>query len=103
MLRLFLMSLVAFLLQKLTKSSEVKPQHFVIANVASAILFAAGHLPATIVTLGIDALILVRCFLMNGGFGLIFGRLYRKYGIQYAMLAHAGMHIVSKLVWILFI
>lgn len=103
MLRLFLMSLVAFLLQKLTKSSEVKPLHLIIANVASVILFAASHLPATIATLGIDALILARCFLLNGGFGLIFGRLYRKYGIQYAMLAHAGLHIVSKLIWIAFI
>ena len=101
--RLFLMSLVAFLIQKLTKSPEVKPVHLLIANVVAAILFAAAHLPATIVTLGIDALIIARCFLLNGGFGLIFGLLYRKYGIQYAMIAHAGFHIVSKLIWILFI
>ena len=47
-------------------------------------------------------LILVRCFLLNGGFGLVFGRLYRKYGIQYAMLSHALLHIVSKLIWTVF-
>ena len=40
---------------------------------------------------------------MNGGFGLVFGRLYRKQGIEYAMLAHAGVHIVSKLIWLIFI
>ncbi len=43
------------------------------------------------------------CFLLNGGFGLLFGRLYRRYGIQYAMLSHALLHIVSKTVWTLFL
>ena len=36
-----------------------------------------------------------------GGFGLLFGWMYRKYGIQYAMLSHALLHIVSKTVWAL--
>ena len=39
----------------------------------------------------------------NGGIGLMFGRLYRKHGIAYAMIAHAGCHIVSKLIWVLFL
>jgi hypothetical protein len=50
-------------------------------------------------TIGLDALIIVRCFVMNGAYGVIFGELYRKYGIGYAMLAHAGVHIVSKAIW----
>ena len=37
-----------------------------------------------------DALVLLRCFLLNGELGLVFGWLYRKYGIQYAMIGHAG-------------
>lgn len=41
-------------------------------------------------------------FLLNGGFGLLCGWLYRKYGIQYSMLSHALLHIVSKMIWILF-
>jgi hypothetical protein len=48
-------------------------------------------------------MLLFRCFLLNGGFGLFFGWLYRKHGIQYAMLAHAALHIVSKLIWTLFV
>ena len=32
-----------------------------------------------------------------------FGWLYRKYGLRYAMIAHGGCHILSKLIWILFI
>ena len=77
---------------------------FVIANIVVAIFFAAGHLPATISIFGtLTPLILLRCFLLNGGFGLVFGWIYRKYGIVYAMIGHALFHIVSKLIWIIFI
>ena len=105
MLRLFMMSLIAFLLHKLFDRKKEKPATgiLVAANLIAALLFATGHLPATAVMMGITPMILVRCFLLNGGFGLLFGWLYRKYGLRYAMLAHAGCHIVSKLIWILFI
>ena len=105
MLRLFWMSLVAFLLWKLFAKNEEKPTVAIlmIANVVAAILFAAGHLPATLMMIGNSPMVLIRCFLLNGGFGLLFGYLYRKHGLRYAMLAHGGCHIVSKLIWILFI
>ena len=105
MLRLFFMSLVAFLLYKLFGKEADTPASwiFVVANVVSAILFAAGHLPATLAMLGGTPMILFRCFLLNGGIGLFFGYLYRKYGLRYAMIAHGGCHIVSKLIWILWI
>ena len=103
MLRLFFMSLIAFLLHKFSRKQEVSDSQLVIANVISAILFAAVHIPATLAMMELTPIVLARCFLMNGGFGLAFGRLYRKYGIQYAMLAHAGVHVISKLIWILFI
>lgn len=108
MLRLFFMSLIAFVLWKLFfrkyDAENIPTKVFVISNVIAALLFAAGHLPATFVTFGgITPLLLVRCFLLNGGFGLIFGWLYRKYGIVYAMLAHALFHIVSKLIFFIFI
>ena len=73
------------------------------ANVIAALLFSAGHLPTTFIMLGSSPVILLRCFLLNGGFGLLFGWLYRKYGLRYAMLAHGGCHVVSKLIWILFV
>ena len=105
MLRLFLLSLVAFILYKLFwRTQETIPvAALVLANIISAILFAAGHLPATAMLMGITPMILFRCFLLNGGLGLLFGWLYRKYGLRYAMLAHGGCHIVSKLIWILFL
>ena len=103
MLRLFLMSFIVFILMKLTKRAEPTTAQLIAANIISAVLFAAGHLPATIMTMEVNAMIILRCFLLNGGIGLLFGRLYRKYGIQYAVLAHIGTHIVSKLIWLLLI
>ena len=103
MLRLFTMSLLAFLLQKLFRQESGTTGVRITANVIAALLFAAGHLPATAMTLGITPMILIRCFLLNGGLGLLFGWLYRKYGLRYAMLAHAGCHVVSKLIWMLFL
>ena len=102
MMRLFCMSLIAFLLWKLffRKRETVPTGVLIAANVAAALLFAAGHLPVTASTFGtLTPMLLLRCFLLNGAFGLLFGRLYRKYGIQYAMLIHAMLHIVSRMIW----
>lgn len=106
MLRLFVMSLIAWILWRLffRKNERVPASVFLAANVISALLFAAGHLPATVTIFGeLTPLILFRCFLLNGAFGLFFGWLYYKYGIQYAMIGHAMLHIVSKSVWSVFI
>ena len=105
MLRLFVMSLIAFLLHRLFNRKSEKPAAAVLiaANVIAALLFSAGHLPTTFIMLGSSPVILLRCFLLNGGVGLLLGRLYRKYGLRYAMIAHGGCHVVSKLIWILFI
>lgn len=103
MIRLFLMSLVALIIWKLFyKSAETVPtKALVIANIVAAILFAAGHLPSTAVSIGITLPIIIRCFLLNGGAGLVFGFLYQKRGIQYAMIAHAFAHVAMKVIWVL--
>lgn len=105
MLRLFWLSLIAFALHKLFGRKNEAPTVaiLIIANLIAAFLFAASHLPATEQMLGLTPMLVFRCFLLNGGFGLMFGWLYRKYGLRYAMIAHGGCHIVSKLIWILFI
>ena len=105
MLRLFMMSLVAFVLHLLfeRKREGVSTAVLVAANVASALLFAVGHLPANDMMFGLTPVIVIRCILLNGAFGLAFGWLYRRFGLRYAMIAHGGCHVVSKLIWILFI
>ena len=104
MMRLFFMSLLAFLGWKLFfRRSETVPTSILIAaNFISALLFAAGHLPATAAMFGaLTPLPLLRCFLLNGAAGLVFGWFYRKFGIQYAMLSHALFHIVSRSIWLI--
>jgi hypothetical protein len=106
LMRLFVMSLIAFLISKIfyKKREEIPAKVFVIANVAAALLFAASHLPATLVTFGeLSPMLLFRCFLLNGGFGMLFGWLYRKHGLHYAMLSHMTAHIVSNIIWFVFI
>lgn len=103
MLRLFFMSLLAFLLQKLFRKGSGTTGLLIAANLIAALLFAAAHLPATAMLMDLTPMILFRCFLLNGGLGLAFGWLYRKFGLRYAMLAHAGCHVVSKLIWILLV
>lgn len=106
MLRFFFMSLLAFLIWKIFArkyaKEEIPTAVFIAANIIAAMTFAAGHLPATYTMYGkFSALIPVRCFLVNGGLGLIFGRLYRKFGIQYAMTAHALIHVVNDSLFLL--
>ncbi len=105
MMRWFLMSLLIFIIWKLFfKKEQSAPKGVMIGvNIVVALLFAAGHLPTTAMTMGITPLILVRCFSLNSLAGLICGHLYTKHGIQYAMLSHAGFHILWKIFWILFI
>lgn len=108
LLRLFFLTLIAFLIWKLCfrkcVREDIPAGVFIAANVIAAFVFAAGHIPATMTAFGeLTPLILFRCFLLNGGLGLVFGVFYRKYGIQYAMLSHMVVHIVSKGIWFLLI
>lgn len=104
MMRLFFMSLTALIGWKLfcRKENAVPEKVLVISNIVVAVLFAASHLPATVLLFGhLTPMLICRCFLMNGAFGIVFGRLYRKYGIQYAMLAHILTHIISRTIWLI--
>ena len=105
MMRWFLLSLLSFIIWKLffRKEQSVPKGVLIGVNIVVALLFAAGHLPTTAMTMGITPLILVRCFSLNSLAGLICGHLYMKHGIQYAMLSHMGFHIFWKIFWMLFI
>ncbi len=105
MMRLFFMSLLVFIISKLFHKNErnISVRVFAAANIISALLFAAGHLPGTMAMTTLTPLLLFRCFLFNGGLGLCFGFLYRKYGIGYAMIAHGAAHLISDLLMIIFL
>ena len=105
MMRLFFMSLLVFIISKLFRKNEkdIPVRVFAAANIISALLFAAGHLPGTMAMTALTPLLLFRCFLFNGGLGLCFGWLYRKYGIGCAMTAHGAAHLISDLLMIIFL
>lgn len=108
MLRLFFMSILALIIWKIffrKYTADNMPQKlYIIANVVAALVFAAGHLPATIGIFGtLTPVIVIRCFLLNGLGGYLFGELFRKYGIGYAMIAHATAHIVKFIIFAIFI
>ena len=103
LLRLFFMTLIAFIISLFQKKKVVSNRVLLVANLVAAFVFAIGHIPTTISLFGhLNFLILFRCFLLNGLFGFIFGNYYIKYGIQYAMLGHFGVHLVSKILLMIF-
>lgn len=105
MMRLTLMSLVAFIIYKIfyKKEKEVPAKAFIISNIIAALLFALGHLPSTMTMTTLTPLIVIRCMVMNGAYGLAFGYLYRKYGIHYSILCHGLCHFISKILMFIFI
>ena len=73
----------------------------IVLLIISALLFAAGHIPGTMAMTTLTPLLLFRCFLLNGGFSLCFGYLYRKHGIGYAMIAHGLAHLISDMMMVM--
>ena len=104
-MRLFLMSLLVLIASKvmLMEDKDIPEKVHIIVNVIVALLFAAGHLPSTMAMTTLTPLIVLRCFLFNGGIGLAFGYLYRKFGIFYAMIAHGAAHLIADILLAIFI
>ena len=96
LLRLFLMSLLAWLGSFVLKTTEGKPAPsvFWMANILAAIIFGIAHLPATATILPLTALVVTRAVVLNGVAGVAFGYLYWKRGLESAMLAHFSADLV---------
>jgi membrane protease YdiL (CAAX protease family) len=96
LLRLFMMSVLAWLGGFIRKTPEGKPTTTIlwIANILAAVLFGLGHLPATALLLPLTTLVILRAILLNGIAGVAFGYLYARHGLESAMLAHFTADIV---------
>jgi len=96
LLRLFVMSLLAWLGSFISKTTEGKPTSavFWIANILAAVLFGLGHLPATKLLIPLTPLVITRAIVLNGLAGIGFGWLYWKRGLESAMVAHFSADIV---------
>ncbi len=88
--RLFLLSLIAWLANKaLPKPNErLSPAAFWISNLVVAVLFGLGHLPSASLVMPITPLVVALALAFNGIAAIAFGVLYRKRGLESAMIAH---------------
>ncbi len=97
LIRLCGFSVLAWLLSRVWHTSAGLPTTavFWIVNVAMAILFGIGHLPALRGVIGkISHVTLARTLLLNAPVGLICGWLFWTYGIEAAFAAHFSADIV---------
>lgn len=101
LLRLFLMSLLAWLGKFVSHTADGRPTVGVlwVANILAAILFGLGHLPATAALMTITPLVVVRALVLNGFLGIGFGYFYSKYGLESAMLSHFSADIILHVVF----
>lgn len=70
--------------------------YFWLAIVVSAFLFGVGHLPAASALVGpLDVNVVMFVIGANAAFGLVFGYLFWRFGLESAMIAHALAHVVN--------
>lgn len=99
-LRLFLMTLIAWIIFKIKKTEEGKPTNtgMWLAIVLAAIIFGAGHLPTVMGMTLLTPLVIVRTIVLNAVGGVIFGWLYWKKGLESAMISHFSADIVLHVI-----
>lgn len=94
-LRLFFLTLVYWLISKVTRKRIATW----LAIVAASILFGIGHLPATALLTDLTPVIVLRAIVLNGIGGIIFGWLYIHRSLGSAMVAHVSTDILLHVIW----
>ena len=99
LMRLFLLSLVAWLFGRWWKTAAGMPSPgaFRAAIVVVAVLFGLGHLPATAAIAALTPGLVGRALVLNGVAGAAFGYLYWRHGLEAAMAGHMSAHVVMQI------
>lgn len=100
-LRLFFLTLLAWLGSFVHRDREGRPTHAVlwIATILAAVAFGLGHLPATAAAgLPLTPLIITRALVLNGVVGMAAGWLYWSFGLESAMIAHFSADIILHVI-----
>jgi len=101
MLRLFLMTLLLFIVVKIKKTSSIPNAYYWGAITITSLLFALLHLPFTALLFGeLTPLLILRVIILNGIGGFFFGYLYWKYGLIFSIVSHMFVHISMQLFFI---
>ncbi len=97
-MRLFLLSLLVFILTKIFRQKKDHTLLVWISIIIISVIFGLGHLPITSAVTAITPMIVFRAILLNGVGGIIFGWLYWKKGLESAMIAHFSADIILHVV-----
>lgn len=93
LVRFGLMTLFVWLLNKVSRS--LSGAVYWIAIVGAALLFGAGHLPAMRLMVAQPSAMLVSYIMLaNTLAGIVFGWVYWRHGLVFAMIAHATAHVI---------
>ena len=103
LLRLIVMSFLAWLGKFISKTADGKPTNgvFWTANILAAALFGLGHLPATALLIPLTPLVILRAVVLNGFVGIACGWLYQTRGLESAMIAHFSADLVLHVLLVL--
>ncbi len=96
MMRWGVMSVLVLVLWKLGARRTAAPPAWSLSAgiVVAAVLFAAGHLPALVVSgIAMTPPLVARTLLWNSLLGVWFGWVYARRDLETAMMCHAGFHV----------
>lgn len=100
MMRWGLMSLVAWGIWRLGwrrdasgAPATMSPTAAWTAIVVAALVFGAGHLPLLAQSVELGSGLVLRTVGLNAIAGILYGKLFWKYGLENAMVAHASTHV----------
>lgn len=95
MMRWGIMNLIIWALASVSGASQGAPSSGVvwIAIIGSALIFAAGHLPAARASGYSSSRFTQRTLALNFVAGLLFGILFWRWNLETAMVAHAAFHV----------
>jgi hypothetical protein len=97
LLRWGLMTLLVWIVWRLFQKGRGRPTAAcgIFAILASAFIFAVGHLPVAILLMGQPTVAIVLFVIVaNSAFGIVAGYLYWKHGLESAMIAHISGHLI---------
>jgi membrane protease YdiL (CAAX protease family) len=95
-MRLFLMTLVVWIIHKLTRKTGTIPsdKNVWLSIIIVSVVFGLGHLPMTATFTDITPVVVIRAIVLNGIAGIVFGWLYWKKGLEAAIISHFSADII---------
>jgi hypothetical protein len=104
LLRLFFVPFLCLLLigvmklLRFAKSWQYTDNIMWVSVVIAAIVFGLGHLPGTAAIMPVTLPVIVRAVFLNGIGGVVFGWLFFRKGLEFAMISHFSADIVLHVV-----